>query len=448
MPATCPRLMENSFPIEQGLPFQFTNKPVTPWGGLRLVQAMLLRMKFREALAASGLPQPGSNRGYDSIVMMEAFLVCVWIGGVRFSHTSVVRFDTALCQIFGWKRVASVSTFTRWFRRFKREEVDQVFGHLGRWFWDQLSPRTITLDLDSSVVTRYGQQEGAMVGYSRQKFGKPSHRPLFAFVADWRMVLHAWLRPGNTGDCNGVDDFTEEALTLLGSRHRVGLIRADSGFYDGGFLEALESKSIAYIVSARMTKPLRLEIAAMKQWLNVEPGIDVTEFRYQGIRWVKNRRMVVVRHELKRRPHALGRELLEVPGYKFSAFVTTLDLAPAELWRLYNGRSDSENRIAELKGDFGLNGFCLDPFYATEAAFRCVMLAYNLMSLFRQALLQAPTAVRLSTMRFQCFALGAWIGRQGRKRVLRISLDARRRPWFEGLFAKIGAFRCPWPAPA
>ena len=101
-----------------------------------------------------------------------------------------------------------------------------------------------------------------------------------------------------------------------------------------------------------------------------------------------------------------------------------------------------------LKADFGLNGFCLDPFYATEAAFRCVMLAYNLMSLFRQALLQAPTAVKLSTMRFQCFALGAWVGKQGRKKVLRISLEARRRPWFEGLFGKIGAFRCPWPAPA
>jgi hypothetical protein len=440
--------MENNFPIEKGLSFQFTDKPVTPWGGLRLVQEMLLRMNFRDALAASGLPQPGSNRGYDPIVMMEAFLVCVWIGGVRFSHTSVVRFDEALCQIFGWKRVASVSTFTRWFRRFKREQVDQVFDFLGRWFWDQLAARTITLDLDSSVVTRYGQQEGAVVGYSRQKLGKPSHRPLFAFAADWRMVVHAWLRPGNTADCNGVKNFTEEALALLGARHQVGLIRADSGFYDGGFLETLESRSIAYIVSARMTGPLRHEITATKQWLSVEHGLDVAEFRYEALPWLKARRMIVVRHELKQRPQALGKELIEVPGYKFSAFVTTLDLPPTEVWRLYNGRSDSENRIAELKADFGLNGFCLDPFYATEAAFRSVMLAYNLMSLFRQALLQAPTAVKLSTMRFQCFALGAWIGRQGRNKVLRISLSAKRRPWFEGLFAKIETFRCPWPAPA
>lgn len=441
--------MESSFPIEQGLPFQFTNKPVTPWGGLRLVQEMLLRMKFRDALRASGLPQPGSNRGYDPVVMMEAFLACVWIGGVRFSHTSVVRYDEALREIFGWKSVGCVSTYTRWFRRFKREEVDQVFGNLGRWFWGQLSPRTITLDLDSSVVTRFGEQEGAVIGYSRQKFGKPSHRPLFAFVADWRMVLHAWLRPGNTDDLNGTQNFVEEALALLGERHTVGLIRADAGFYGRQFVGALESSSIDYIVSAKLTGRLRHRIADEKQWLSVErDAIDVAEFPYQGLRWSKPRRMIVVRQRIARKPEALGRVMIEVPGYKFSCFITTLKLAPVEVWRLYNGRGDSENRIAELKGEFGLNGFCLDPFYATEAAFRSVMLAYNLMSLFRQALLQAPKAVRLSTMRFQCFALGAWIGRQGRKKILRISLEARRRPWFEGLFKKIEAFRCPWPAPA
>ena len=298
------------------------------------------------------------------------------------------------------------------------------------------------------MVPRFGEQEGAAIGYNKQTRGKASHRPLFAFVSDWRMVLHAWLRPGNTADCNGIREFTQEALELLGSQHRVGLIRADAGFYDGKFLDTLESRSINYIISARMTAPLRDATARAGQWLNIGPGIDVTEFAYQGQQWLKARRLVIVRQEIKRRPDAHGRELINLPGYKFAAFVTTLDLAPAEIWRVYNGRCDSENRIAELKGDFGLNGFCLDPFHATEAAFRAVMIAYNLMSLFRQALLQAPKAVKLSTMRFQCFALGAWIGKLGRKKVLRISLDARRRPWFEGLFAKIGAFRTPWPAPA
>lgn len=440
--------MENSLRTVDGLDWCFTDKPVTAWGGLRLVQEMLLRMRFRDALRASGLPEPGSNRGYDPAEMMEAFLVSVWIGGARFSHTAHVRFDDALCGIFGWRRVASVSTFTRFFRRFSRQDVDRVFGHLNRWFWEQLAPRTLTLDLDSSVMTRYGEQEGASVGHNPRKLGKKSHHPLFAFVADVRMVLHAWLRPGDTSTCNGSIEFLEEALSLLGRRHRVGLVRADAGFYDGKFLDHLEAKGLDYIMTCKLTPMLKRSVRELRDWVAIGEGVCITEFDYQGIYWPTSRRVVVVRQEIGRRPNALGKPLLDVPGYLFHAFVTTLRLAPAEVWRIYNARSDAENRIAELKYDFGLDSFCLDSFYATEAAFRTVILAYNLMSLFRQALLQAPQAVRLSTMRFQCFALGAWIGRRGRRKMLRLSLPPPRRRWFEGLFARIEALHSPWPVPA
>lgn len=438
--------MDKTVRSEEGLPWAFTTKPVTPWGGLRLVQEMLLRMGLREALETSGLPQPGSNRGYDPADMMESFLVCVWIGGVRFSHTAVVRFDEALRQIFGWKKVAEVSTFTRFFRRFKREEVDQVFGNLGRWFWERISPRTLTLDLDSSVITRYGKQEGTAVGYNRQRQGNPSHQPLFAFAADLRMVLHAWLRPGDVGNSNGVCYFFKEALDLLGSRHKVGLVRADAGFYDGEFLDLLEGKGISYVVVCRKTGMLKASFEGLKQWLALDKEFAVSEFQYQCMTWKKRRRFVVVRQLLPRKDREAW--LLDAPAYAYRVMVTDLNLSPAEVWRLYNGRCDSENRIAELKNDFGINGFCLDAFYGTEAAFRASMLAYNIMSLFRQAILQAPVAVRMPTMRFECFALGAWVGRKGRNKMLRISLAPERRSWFEGLFAKTHGFSPPWLRPA
>ena len=39
-----------------------------------------------------------------------------------------------------------------------------------------------------------------------------------------------------------------------------------------------------------------------------------------------------------------------------------------EVWRTYRGRADCENRIKELKADFGLDTFNLHDFWATEAA--------------------------------------------------------------------------------
>jgi hypothetical protein len=45
-----------------------------------------------------------------------------------------------------------------------------------------------TLDLDSTVLTRYGNQQGAAKGYNIKKPGRKSHHPLMAFVSDCRMV--------------------------------------------------------------------------------------------------------------------------------------------------------------------------------------------------------------------------------------------------------------------
>lgn len=225
--------LDKSVREKNGVLWEYSDKAVTAWGGMRLIQEMLLRMGMREMLGGAGLPAPKSNRGYNPVDVIESFMVCVWVGGVRFSHTAIVRFDEALCGIFGWKQVASVATFTRFFGRFKRGAVDEVYGKINRWFWDQLPAKVVTIDLDSSVVTRYGKQEGAVKGYNAHKKGRASHQPLFVFVADMRFVLHCWLRPGNTSSGNGAEIFFSEALSLLGERHRVGLVRADSGFFPG-----------------------------------------------------------------------------------------------------------------------------------------------------------------------------------------------------------------------
>ena len=40
----------------------------------------------------------------------------------------------------------------------------------------------------------------------------------------------------------------------------------------------------------------------------------------------------------------------------------TLGHNPVQTWRFYNSRAESENRIKELKEDFGAGGFCLQSF--------------------------------------------------------------------------------------
>jgi hypothetical protein len=275
-------MMNRNVTEDSGLPWRFTDKRFTAWGGLRVVEEVLRKLDWSGALAGAGLPAPGSNRGYDPVLIVQAFMVTIWTGGARFAHTAMVRFDQALCAIFGLSEVASVSTFTRFFRRFNQKQVNEVFGHLYGWCWDQVSPQTLTVDLDSTVVTRYGHQEGSFRGYNPRQRGKKSHHPLMAFAAECRMVVNAWLRPGNTTDGSNVENFFAEAVRMLGVRHRIGLVRADSGFCIGSFLEVLEQNGTDYIIVARMLGTLRRQLAGLRNWQPIDPRVAVSELEYQA----------------------------------------------------------------------------------------------------------------------------------------------------------------------
>ncbi len=84
---------------------------------------------------------------------------------------------------------------------------------------------------------------------------------------------------------------------------------------------------------------------------------------------------------------------------RYHAFVTSQALPAIEIWEQYKRRGDAENRIKELKEDFGVQGLCMDGFCAAETEMRFVMIAYNLMSLFRQLTHQKQAQAKLSTFK-------------------------------------------------
>ncbi|MEM8568805.1 MAG: transposase, partial [Bacteroidota bacterium] len=103
----------------------------------------------------------------------------------------------------------------------------------------------------------------------------------------------------------------------------------------------------------------------------------------------------------------------------------------------------SENRIKELRQDFGLNSFALNEFYATEAALTVAMMAYNLMAVFRLFVMKSEVQHTLSTLRFKTFAIGAYFQKIRGKTVLKIALAKQRRKWFEGLWNSSNQVQAP-----
>jgi hypothetical protein len=228
------------------------------------------------------------------------------------------------------------------------------------------------------------------------------------------------------------------------------LIRLDSGFYQTPILNYLEQKQMDYVVAVKFTKPVQRMIYDNTSWIILDEGIEICERFFQSEAWETPRRIVMVRQRIKDRPNATGKQLklfLEeeiYKNYRFSAYVTNLKLAPAEVWRLYRGRADAENRIKELKYDFGFDSFNLKDFYATEAALTFVMIAYNLMALFRTFVLQEKTQKTLATLRYRTFAIGAYFEKINDNLVLKIALSKKRRAWFGGLWNYSKIFEFPF----
>jgi hypothetical protein len=115
-------------------------------------------------------------------------------------------------------------------------------------------------------------------------------------------------------------------------------------------------------------------------------------------------------------------------------------MAPEEIWRDYNQRADMDKHIAELKYDLAVDDFCLKDFFATEAAFRAILLLFNLLSEF-QRVSGMPGYRQPATLRTQVFLCGAILGRAGRKQVLHMSSAWRglqnRNPLFERILSNV-----------
>lgn len=431
------------------LKIAFTDKEITPWSGMIFMKKLLDRTGLLSKLISADLPRQDSNRGYDPIQLITCFLVSVWCGANRFEHLEVIRFDDVLRKIFGFKQMAGHKAYQRYFNKFSIAINQRVFTKVSQWFFSQVKLDNYTLDVDSTVITRYGSQQGAKRGYNPNKRGRNSHHPLLAFVDECKMVVNFWLRSGNAYTTSNFLSFLEDTLSRLQGKV-ISLLRADSGFYSKEIFEYLESKSLKYIIVARHYSTIQTKVAAIENWWVLDHGVEIAETTYQSDTWEKPRRLVVVRQQIRRRPKAMGKQLklFKEEGifrnYRYSCMITNLGLSAQLVWNMYKGRANCENRIKELKEDFGFANFNMQNFAASEAALNFVIIAYNIMSLFKQTVLKSDTLPQLKTMRYRIFAIGGYITRSGNQHILNLSLSMKRRKWIEGIWNETNKFSWPF----
>jgi hypothetical protein len=336
------------------------------------------------------------------------------------------------------RRLPSQSTLSRFFAGFASlKQGLGCFQPLWRWALERLPSRRegYTLDLDSTALLHEdGHQQGVKVGYTRVGL-KPCLHPLLAVVAEAQLCAQFWLRPGDAHCANNVLAFTETLLANLPPAISLRLVRADAGFQNDAWLSLLENQGLRYIVVADLSVPIKNFLRRDTCWQpTAMEGVEVADEIHTSRSASRPRRLVLLRRRTDAKGRGGGKMLLDCPGYKYQALLTNLppSVPAVDVWRDYNGRAAMENVIKELKGGFGLGGFCCQKFFATEAALSLAVWTYNLVKLFSHHLGLLATAT-ISTLRHRLFHCAGIISRCQNQTTPKLGLPPPLRAWWQSV---------------
>jgi hypothetical protein len=408
------------------LRFSFQDSTLTHFGGLVLMQRFCQKLGLRRQLQRC-VKVPQRREEFRPADLLLA-LVYVQIAGLRrISKTQILQYNGAFLSLLGLDRFPDPTSLRRLLHRLEPATIRQLVrmhDRLRRQLFGVPVPRTtLIFDLDSVVLTVYGQQQGARIGYNPKKKGRRSYHPLLAFESHGQEFWHGSFRPGNTAAKTGAVHFLERCLakvpsTLARSRIRV---RADSGFFAGKVLGGLENKGCGYVVVAKQYGTIRRHALAVR-YQKLRHGWEAAEFSHQAHGWPKARRFVVIRRPIPEDPkEAAQLKLFQDRRYAYEVLVTNLKLSPWRVWRFYAPRATVEKTIRELLYDLPLSQIPTSRWVANVAYFHVMMLAYNLVHWFKRLGLPREYAhATVETVRRDFLALPGRLAHPGGRHVLQL----------------------------
>lgn len=368
--------------------FVSTGRNLTSQAGLVPAIKFLDKLGFSELFHRHVHHQRARNAQYT--LADGVFLILSGLIGGAFSISKCVALwsDGVLRRAAGWLRVPDETTVGRLFREVGERhvsEMEALVHALRQRVWHRALRAGVSriavqctqwIDVDSSVKTVYGRQQGTAKGYNPHKRGARSYHPLLAFSTATKEILQGWFRTGSAYTSNGIVEFMKQLLAQLPNHHRI-IFRGDSGYFVGALLEYLDALGHGYLIKVKLKNLAQL--LAQQHWRPIrnQPGWEQCEFQYQANSWSCPRFFVAVRQHKELLNDHPQEELLELAHYDYFCYVTTEPLSPWQAHRQYGERATSETWIEEAKSQIGMAHIKTDDFLANAALFQTAILAYN-----------------------------------------------------------------------
>lgn len=420
------------------------DRDLTHFGGIFLIHRFCRKLKLRANLQKM-VPIDQNHRYYQPADLILGILYALIVGFPRLRKTKILQGNGVFQQIVGLRTYPYASSFRRLLKRTSPttlEGIDRVHDYLRQAMFHLPRPRTSLLfDFDSSVVTVYGKSiECAKVGYNPRRRGARSYRPLLCFEAHTREFWHGSLRPGNMSDQMETVPFLNECRAKIPPYiYRVRL-RADAGFYQRDFIDALEVAKIGYVIVAAKTRRLQGRVAELR-YQRFREGWDAAETDYQPWGWKRPRRFIAVRYPLPEKETDQPC-LFQTQRYGYHVYVTNLKLRPDEVWHFYRRRAGIELDIRELKESYALGKIPTNDYQANQVYFALLLLAYDIINWFRRLCLPLEfQAATVATIREELLALPARLVKRDNRNVLRLAAQYVSQQTIDQIIRKIESLK-------
>ena len=340
------------------------------------------------------LTSPNAPKKRD---LLGTVMLSVLSGHRRYAHITALRCDPVNPPLLGMRKVLSEDAVRRGLAKIDPAKgLPWLQNHLDYCTTPLLSEPWI-LDMDSTVKTLYGHQEGAETGYNPHKPGRPSHAYHTYMLSSLRLVLRVDVLPGDEYNVAHATDGLWTLLDHLGPARRPTLLRGDKSWGIERVMARAEQNDLKYLFRLRLTLNVQRALQRAMQhagWTDAGQGWQgkETALRLQG--WSRQRRVILLRRKLARdqpisdrsKPDQSLLGFAEVGPdkelWEYAALVTSLHHEILTLGQLYRDRADAENLFDELKNQWGWGGFTTQDLTRCRLLAAIVALIYNWWSLF------------------------------------------------------------------
>jgi hypothetical protein len=253
--------------FDRRLKLEFHGSSITSDAGLlayRELDDVLGLMVIAGQNLADG--RTGRNGRHDLIGMLRQSVFGRLAGYEDVNDADRLGRDPAMRWIVGGKAVIRDAASTSQMGRFETEWLasDENLAALadlsGRWVdrvHSRHPPKSVVLDMDSSVSPTYGDQEGT--AYNGH-FACTCYHPLFVFNQFGDLERCA-LRPGNVHSADGWQDVLEPVVARYRDRDLRRYFRADAAFANPAVYEFLEAEGFKYAIRLPANQLLQQRIA-------------------------------------------------------------------------------------------------------------------------------------------------------------------------------------------